>query len=390
MTPSHAPRRPAHAALTAPANPARPGQVPHRIAWVLGAALGLLAAGLTHAQTSAAKPVPSFEDVVAAAKKEGRLVAWIAAPRSPAAHQALIDAFNKRFGLNTALEWVPNSAVTSNTRAIAESASGKVSVDLIGAGAIPEVKAAADAKLLKPYPWAQVFGKALPRLARLQALELAEFKDIALPYQQVAYGLAWNPKAVNEADLPTRLSDLADPRWKGKVGLNAFFMTPVDVTGFQLGNAAAMDLARKLMANSPVFEKGTPAVARSVVTGVVPLGVIVHPVAETAARNNEPLKFRLFRDVVPVSMVYLYVPENSPNPNTARLFAAWLATEGAAVANPIEPFDSPADADAPINKQIAAAVAAGAKLAKPQSAADLTTNDALRKDIGLLLSGQAK
>jgi ABC-type Fe3+ transport system substrate-binding protein len=358
-----------------------------RFVKTLIAAAAILSAGWASAQS---KLGATYEEILAGAKQEGKITAWIAAPRAPEAHQALIAAFNKRFGLNTQLEWVPNSAVTSNTRAIAESASGKVGVDLIGAGAISEVKGALDAKLIKPYPWGQVFGKALPQLAALQALELPEFKNVALPYQQVAYGLAWNPGMVKEADLPTKFSDLADPKWKGKVGLNAFFMTPVDVLGFSAGNAATLELAKKLLANGPVFDKGTPAVARSVSTGVVPMGVIVNPVAEFAKRKGEPLNFKLFTDYVPVSMVYLYVPENSPNPNTARLFAAWLSVEGAAVANPIEPYDSPVDANAPINKMIAAATAAGAKLSKPTSSATLVENEVLRKELSLMLSGQGK
>jgi iron(III) transport system substrate-binding protein len=351
------------------------------------AAALLAAIGLASAQT---KLGATYDEILAGAKQEGKLVAWIAAPRSPAAHQALVEAFNKRFGLATKLEWVPNSAVTSNTRAIAEAAGGKVGVDIIGAGAITEVKTALDAKLIKPYPWSQVFGKAMPKLAALQALELPEFRDAALPYQQVAYGLAYNPTLIKEAELPQRFTDLTDPKWKGKIGLNAFFMTPVDVVGFAAGNAAALDLAKKLMANTPVFEKGTPAVARSITTGVVPMGVIVHPVAEFAKRNGEPLAFKLFKDYVPLSMVYLYVPDNTPNPNTARLFAAWLATEGPAVGNPIEPYDNPSDGDEPINKLIAAAVASGAKLSRPSTSADLATNDVLRKELSLMLSGQGK
>ena len=61
------------------------------------AALALLAAPAARAEKLGA----TYEQILAGAKAEGKLTAWIVAPRLPATHQALIAAFNKRFGLNT-------------------------------------------------------------------------------------------------------------------------------------------------------------------------------------------------------------------------------------------------------------------------------------------------
>jgi iron(III) transport system substrate-binding protein len=352
------------------------------------ALLGLTLPTIASAQTTLGK---TYEEILEGAKKEGKLVAWIVAPRGPDTHKALIDAFNKRFGLETKMEWVPNAPVQSNTRAITEvSAGGKVSVDVIGGGAAEEVAAAVKGNLLKPYPWSEILGKALPGLAELEGKVLPNFKGFALPYQTTAYVLAWNPTLLPDDQVPSKWTDLADPKWSGKIALNSFFLTPLDVTSYAMGSDATLDLAKKLLANKPVLEKGTPAVARAIITGVVPLGVTISPIAEGSERKKEPLKYKMFSDYIPVSQVHLYVPENSPNPNTARLFAAWLADEGSKVGDALEPMVRVGDPTSKLGKMISEQVAKGAKVAQSNKIEDLEAGAKLRDAIALLLSGQAK
>ena len=86
-------------------------------------------------------------------------------PSSTAATQALAAAFNKRFGLTTEIEWLPVAAVTANTRTIAESASGKVNIDIIGAAAADEVYSLKSRGLLSAFDWIQTFSSQLPAIA---------------------------------------------------------------------------------------------------------------------------------------------------------------------------------------------------------------------------------
>jgi iron(III) transport system substrate-binding protein len=347
----------------------------------------MLTASAALAQT---RPGATFDEILAGAKREGKLVAWIAAPRGPEAHKALIDAFNAKFGLNTVLEWVPNPPVTSNTRAIAESAGGKVSVDIIGAGAIEEVASATGAKLLTKYDWTGVFGSQLPEIKALEARVMAEFRGFALPYQVIAYGIGWNPASIADADVPKKWTDLSDPKWQGKVGFNSF-LAPMEIMSYTMGPDATLDYAKKLFANKPVFERGTPAVARAITTGVVPFGITISPVAETIERSKGPLKFRLMEDIIPLSQVYLYVPENSPNPNTARLFAAWLAAQGSAVGDKHEPMARPGDPDTPLGKLINDQVTrSGAKIAEATKVDDIASSAKMREQLQQLLASQPK
>ena len=112
-------------------------------------------AGAAQAQT--------FQQIVEGAKKEGALTVAVSSPGLPATHQALFDAFNKRFGLSLKAEWQPLPSPQTGTRVIAEGAAGNtVSFDVIGAGSSQEISALIARDMLKKYPWAETFGKELP------------------------------------------------------------------------------------------------------------------------------------------------------------------------------------------------------------------------------------
>ncbi len=358
----------------------------------LGAALGasLLALGFGSLGPAVAQTAPgtTYDEILAGARAEGKLSAWIVAPRGPEAQQALIAAFNERFGLQTVIEWVPNNPIQASTRLMAEAQSNAVSVDVIGGGAAEEVATLMREELIRPWDWS-ILNVALPGLAALREIELPELQGMALPYQKISYGIAWNPGLIDDAEVPSTLAELADPKWQGRFAFNAFFLAPLEVVSYETGNDVALDLAQKLVANQPVFEKGSPSVARAVSTGVVPLGVTIDPVVFTMQRMGEPIRYRMFSDVMPVSTVYLYVPENAPNPNTARLFAAWLASEGSPIGDAFEPMVNPVDPEAELNRMLAAQSAeTGAKVAAVATLSQLKTSAALRDPLAALVAGQ--
>src|SRR5690606_15984139 len=123
-------------------------------------------------------------------------------------------------------------------------------------------------------------------------------------------------------------AELLDPKWSGKIALNAAFLNPLPSLAYVVGNDAAIDYIRKIMRNKPILERGTPAVSRAISVGQAPLGITTYHSALRTMQNGEPQKFRLFDDYIFVFEAYGYVPEQAPNPNMARLFLAWLATEG--------------------------------------------------------------
>ncbi len=354
-----------------------------RINLAAGLAAAALVAGTAQAQT--------FQQVLEGAKKEGALTVAISSPGLPATHQALFDAFNKRFGLSIKGEWQPLPSPQTGTRVIAEGAAGNtVSFDVIGAGSSQEISALMDRKMLTRYPWAEVFGKELPAVKAVADSAMADVRGYALPILDVVYGLAWNTNALKENEVPQALTDLLDPKWKGKVSVNALVLVPLDLTSYIAGKDRTIEIGRKLLDNNPVLERGTPAVTRAVSTGQAPLGITSFHTAERAERMGEPVKFRLFSDYILHLPAHAYVPEKAPHPNAARLFTAWLATEGVALADKTEPTPVLADPASKIAKMAKEQQAKGAKISAPPalSGPAVQENKEVRDQFTQMLTGK--
>ncbi|MBZ6079075.1 ABC transporter substrate-binding protein [Microvirga puerhi] len=338
---------------------------------------------------SAQPTPPTFESVLEAAKKENGLVVRLSSPGRPQAIAALTEAFNKRFGLSVKPDWAPANAPATNTRVITEAGSGRGSIDIIGLGSAEDVSSMVSRNLVISYPWAEVFGKQLPGIQRAVDAVLPELRGQALPVLDAVYGLAWNPALIEESSLPKTTADLLDPKWQGKMAINSAFLNPLPSMAYVVGPEAMQDYASKLLRNKPVLEQGTPAVSRAISVGQVPFGVTTYHAALRTMQNGEPQKFRLFDDYVFVFEGYAYVPENAPNKNTARLFLAWLTTEGVAVANQHEALPLISDPTSDIAKLIAAQIArTQAKMATPTSLEQIKSTEQLRQTISKMISGQ--
>ncbi|RUZ72334.1 extracellular solute-binding protein [Mesorhizobium sp. M7A.F.Ca.US.006.01.1.1] len=345
-------------------------------------------ATLLVAENAVAQSAPTFDQIVEGAKKEGKLTAWVLTPAKPETTKALIDAFNKRFGLDTQLEWVPNSPVTSNTRVIAEAAGGNVTVDIVGGGNEEEVNVALKAGIMKPYPWLEVFGAQFPALKTLEDKTFPDFKGVAIPYYQAVWGVGWNPNLIADADVPEKYTDFADPKWSGKFGHNSFFLSPQPMLTNVLGYDGTIALAKSIIDNHPVYSRGSAAASQDVSNGVVPFGIFLYNHAEQAKRANQPVKFKLFADYIPAAYGHLFVPDAAPHPNTARLFTAWFAAEGYKIAAEYEPISSPADTEGPLSKLMEERIAHGAKRTAFKTDQDLEASAKARAEITLMLSGQ--
>lgn len=335
---------------------------------------------------AASAQAPSFQSVLDGARKEGGVTVWVSSPGRPETHAALFEAFNKRFGLQVKGEWSPAGSVQTGARLVAEKDRGQGAIDIVGAGGAEEVAVLLARDLLKPYPWAQVFGKELPQIGEVAGWAMADIRNIALPILDAVYGIAWNSDLIKDAEVPEKLVDLADPKWKGKIAVNAFFLIPFDMTAHVTGPDATTALVRKLIANQPVLERGTPAVGRAVAVGQAPIGVTTFHAAARSGTKEKPQKFKLPADYIPIIPTHVYVPENAPHPNAARLFAAWLVTEGVAVAEKLELIPRAGDPASEVGKLVKARTAQGAKIVSAPSLAAVREHEALRKKIADMMT----
>jgi len=355
---------------------------------VLGLAVSALALLAVASKPALAQAAPTFEQILEGAKKEGAIVVWGTSPSQQATYKALFEAFNKRFGLDLKAEFIGINGARARPRIIAEAAAGVVSVDIVAGESADGAMLVARAGLAKPFPWVQVFGKELPQIGEA-LFPVPELSELALTYLDGLSGIAWNTKLVKDEDVPDTWEGLTDPKLRGKFGMNALLLTPLDQTAYARGVPETFDLAKKLLANRPRLENGTPAVSVAITAGTVAMGVSGFHGAERAIANGEPQKFKFFSDYIPHSPLCVYVVEKSRNPNAARLYAAWFVTEGIAVANQHEPVPSLRDPNSKLSKLLKEHVEkTGAKVSKPTSVKGIDEIMALREELQVLLTSQ--
>ncbi len=90
--------------------------------------------------------------------------------------------------------------------------------------------------------------------------------------------LSYDPKQVSAADLPKSIFDLADPRWKGKIGIaptNASFQSAVTAMRVLKGDEATAAWLKAMKTNAVLFEKNGQ-ILEAVETGQIQAGLINH------------------------------------------------------------------------------------------------------------------
>ena len=141
---------------------------------------------------------------------------------------------------------------------------------------------------------------------------------------------AYNTDAVRREDLPKTYADLADPRWKGKLGIEAsdedWFATLVGA----LGEAKGVELFRRVVAaNGVSVRKGHTLLTNLVASGDVPLALTVYNfTAEQTKRKGAP--FDWF--VIPPAIARangVALARNAQHPHAALLYYDFVLGEDA-------------------------------------------------------------
>ena len=124
--------------------------------------------------------------------------------------------------------------------------------------------------------------------------------------------------------------DLLDPKWKGKLGLEAknqdWFATVVDIMG---GGEAGLKFFRDLVATNGVsLWQGHTLLNNMVISGEVPLALSIYNyMPEQAKKKGAPVDWFALEPAVARSNA-VGVARRAPHPNAALLFYEYLLGEG--------------------------------------------------------------
>lgn len=203
------------------------------------------------------------ERLVAGAKKEGTVTLYSSA--TLADQSAIIGAFQAKYGIKVQ-QWRGSSEDIRN-RALTEYAGGRFDVD-VAETAGEDMEAMTREQLLQPVD--------TPVTARLIPQALMPHRSWVATRLSVFVG-AYNTDIIKRADAPKSYEDLRDPKWKGKLGIEAddgnWFLS---VVGY-MGEAKGLKLFHDIVATNGIsVRKGHTLLANFVGSGEVPLALTAY------------------------------------------------------------------------------------------------------------------
>ncbi len=256
-----------------------------------------------------------MQRLVAGAKKEGFLNLYSSAITEHM--NVVIAGFQKQYGVKVRL-WRGGSEEILQ-RAVTEARGRRFDLDVVET-ASPQIIAMGREKLLTPV--------ATPVAAELMRDAIIPGEPW-LPARIVLFTGAYNTNAVKKADLPKTYADLANPKWKGKLGIEADDNNWLMALCTALGEQQGLALLQKIVVtNGLSVRKGHTLMANLVASGEVPMGLtIYYHEVEPLKRSGAPI------DELNLSPMFAFatgagVARNAPHPNAAVLFHDYLLTDG--------------------------------------------------------------
>jgi len=231
----------------------------------------------------------------------------------------LIDPFTATHGIKVNVWRAGTDRILQRT--LSEAAAGRYDVDVIHFGS-PEMEALSREQLL--------LAITSPVHADLQPGSVPAHREWAATLLSV-WVQAYNTTLLKKDDLPRTYRDLLDPRWKGKLGIEAkdqdWFASVVDVMG---GEEEGLEFFRQLGATNGVSVRvGHTLLNNMVISGEVPLALTVYNyMPEQAKKTGAPIDWFALEPAIARSNA-VGVARRAPHPKAARLFYEYLLGEEA-------------------------------------------------------------
>jgi iron(III) transport system substrate-binding protein len=144
------------------------------------------------------------------------------------------------------------------------------------------------------------------------------------------YALAYNTRAVKKEELPKRYDDLADPRWKGRLGIEQDDSEWLAGLATQFGEAHIVQVFRNVVQKNGIsVRKGHTLLTQLVASGEVPLALTIYNYkAEQLKNKGAPIDWFVIGKAV-ARPNGVAVMKRAPHPNAAVLWYDFELSEEA-------------------------------------------------------------
>ena len=256
--------------------------------------------------------------LVDGARREGEVMVYHSTQTEDL--KPVFDAFTAKYGVKVR-DW-RSSSENVVQRVISETRAGKREVDFIENNS-PEMEALRREKML--------LRMESPHFADLRPGTLQAHREYATSTMDV-FVQAYNTEKVKKEELPKTFADLADPRWKGRLGIeaedHAWYGTLLNDIGEARGNKLWADV---VATNGISVRKGHTLLANLVASGEVPMGLTVYTYKpEQLKAKGVPIDWIVLAPAI-AQLHAVAVTAKASHPYAAMLLFDFFLGEGQAI-----------------------------------------------------------
>jgi iron(III) transport system substrate-binding protein len=278
------------------------------------------------------------QKILEGAKKEGELTIYTSAQTDDMG--ALVAAFEKKYGIKVSV-WRSSSEKVLQ-RAVTEARGNRYTMDIAETNG-PELESMHREKI--------VTAVKSPYLADL-------IKPAVLPHGEWVgtrlnvFVLAYNTNLVKKEELPKTWEELAQPKWKGRLGIEQEDSDWLAGQFAELGEARATKVFKDIVAaNGISVRKGHTLLTQLVVSGEIPLALTVYNYkAEQLKKKGAPIDWFTIGPAI-ARPNGIAVAKQAPHPHAAVLFFDFeLSPEGQKILADRDFVPTSRKVDTPLNK----------------------------------------
>ena len=288
------------------------------LAWLVTGGLGD-----AHAQTAPAASAAIYgykgadrdARLVERARQEGSVNLYTSL--APTEATPLIEAFEKKHGIKVNLWRALSDAVVQRT--VSEARGRRHAADVVETNG-PEMEALAREGLLGEFH--------SPFLVDLPPAAIPKHGQW-VPDRLNFFVVAYNTKKLKPDDLPKTYEGFLDPKWKGRIALEATDAEWMGGVVKAWGEARGMAFMRKLAEMKPEMRKGHVLLAQLIASGEVEVGLTAyHANAESFKKRGAPLDWAGVAPVI-ARPQGIGVLRQAPHPHAALLFVDFMLSREA-------------------------------------------------------------
>jgi iron(III) transport system substrate-binding protein len=248
--------------------------------------------------------------LVERARQEGSVVVYTSL--APTEGQPIAEMFEKKYGVKVEMWRALSDQVVQRT--ISEARGRRNAVDVVETNG-PEMESLAREQLLAEFH--------TPHTADLPPQAIPKHRQW-LPDRLNFFVVAFNPSKLRAEDLPKTYEGFTDPKWKGRIALEATDSEWMAAVVNAWGEERGMGFFNKLSTARPEMRKGHILLAQLIASGEIDVGLTAY-YANVASAKQRGGKI----DWAPVEPLIarpqgVGVTRNAPHPHAAVLFAEFM------------------------------------------------------------------